>query len=93
MKMYPSFETRNFLPDLGEHIAFYRKQKGITQQKFADLLGITRSYVYRIENASMVQSVSIGLLCNISRVLEVPVCYFMKPFPSSGTGKKSEQNF
>jgi len=92
MKMYPSFENRDFFLDLGEHIAFYRKQKGITQQKLADLLGITRSYVCRIESANMVQPISMELLCNISRVLNVPMYYFMKPFPSSGSGKKSKKH-
>lgn len=91
-EMYPSFENRDFFLDLGEHIAFYRKRKGITQQELADQLGITRSYMSRIESINTVQTISMELFCNISRILDVPPYYFMKPLPSPGTMKKSKKH-
>ena len=35
--------------DLGEKIAFYRKQKKISQEKFAEYLNVSRQTVYKWE--------------------------------------------
>jgi len=33
-------------------IAFFRKQKGLTQEKLAEIVGITRPYLSEIENGN-----------------------------------------
>ncbi len=55
---------------LGLTIAYYRKQRGFSQEKLADHLGISRTHVSRIENADC--AVSLDILFKISDVLQVP---------------------
>jgi transcriptional regulator with XRE-family HTH domain len=38
---------------IGKMIAYNRNKKKITQQQFADLLGVDRQYVWRIENGKV----------------------------------------
>lgn len=80
-KIFPDFENRDFYLDLGEHIAFYRKRAKLTQQELANRIDVTRCYLSRIESANMVQSFSLEILFNISRILDVPVVYFFEPLP------------
>lgn len=80
-KVFPDFENRDFYLDLGEHIAFYRKQARLTQQELANRIDVTRCYLSRIESANTVQSFSLEILFNISKILDVPVMNFFEPLP------------
>lgn len=80
-KVFPDFENRDFYLDLGEHIAFYRKQARLTQQELANRIDVTRCYLSRIESANTVQSFSLEILFNISKILDVPVMSFFEPLP------------
>lgn len=82
-KLFPDFENRDYYLDLGEHIAFYRKRAKLTQQELANRIDVTRCYLSRIESANTVQSFSLEILFNISRILEVPVTSFFEPLPES----------
>jgi len=61
---------------LGLNIAYYRKDRGHTQLKLAELLDIDRAHMQRIENANA--GVSLDLMFRMSDVLEVPVQKFFE---------------
>ena len=56
---------------LGLNIAYYRKGKGFTQLKLAELLDIDRAHMQRIESANVGASLDVIFL--LSDILEVPV--------------------
>ncbi|MDR3365327.1 MAG: helix-turn-helix domain-containing protein [Clostridiales Family XIII bacterium] len=56
---------------LGLNIAYYRKGKGLSQIKLAELADISRTHMSRIENSDC--AVSLDAIFNIASVLGVPV--------------------
>lgn len=58
---------------IGARIVYYRKLKGITQEKLAENVGISPQYLSRIENGSYPKSVSLSTLIRIADKLDVPV--------------------
>lgn len=79
---FPKFENRDFYVDLGEHIAYYRRRAKLTQEELAKEIDISRSYLSRIESCNNSQSLSLEVVFNISRTLNVPPHFFFKPFPN-----------
>lgn len=75
------FENCDSFVDLGLHIAYYRKKADMSQPYLADRLGISRSYLSRIESVNRNQHFSFDLFFNICRVLEVEPKYFFMPLP------------
>lgn len=61
---------------LGEKIARIRKQRGMTQEQMAAKIGISASYLSRIENDG--REISVGLLVRIAEVMNIPVSYFLE---------------
>ena len=61
---------------LGLNIAYYRKDKGYTQESLAEKLNIDRTTVSKIELA--VSGVSLDILFAISDLLKVPVYKFFE---------------
>ena len=55
---------------IGLNIARYREQKGLTQAKLAELVGITTTQIANLENETG-KGVSVPVLYNIATVLEV----------------------
>jgi len=85
--MFPSFENRDYFLDLGEQISIYRKRAGMTQAQLAKELDIDRTYLSRIENPLLVQSLSLNLMFNISRMLNIPPYYLLMPLPDNTARK------
>lgn len=56
---------------LGLNVAYYRKARGYTQLKLAELLDIDRTHMGNIELAT--SGVSLDVVFRISDVLDVPV--------------------
>jgi len=56
---------------LGRKIAEFRKKEGLSQNSFADILGISREHLAKIETAK--RSVSLDLLINIADRLNIKV--------------------
>ena len=69
------FNTKDF----GRRLKEARNQKGLTQEKLAELLGVDRLHVNRMENGS--KACSIDLLMDISSLLEVSTDYLLKGKP------------
>ena len=61
---------------LGLNIAYYRKDKGYTQLKLAELLDIDRAHMQRIETANV--GVSLDVIFRLSDILDVPVYKFFE---------------
>lgn len=78
-----TFENCDLFVDLGIHIAYFRKKAGYTQQKFADILGIERTYLSCLESPNQNTHPSFELFFTMSRVLNVPPHCFFEPLPDS----------
>lgn len=71
MKMETQYEQQYI--KFGLKVQYYRKLRGMTQETFADKLGLSWSYVAKIESPARAFGVSMETLFKISEVLEVPV--------------------
>lgn len=61
---------------LGLNIAYYRKEKGLTQMQLAELLNIDRTHMGKIESAHT--GVSLDVIFAISEILGVPEYKFFQ---------------
>jgi len=59
-----------FLKRVGSRISEGRKQRGLTQEAFADACGLDRSYLSGIERG--VRNISVLTLADIAKTLRVP---------------------
>lgn len=57
----------------GLKVQYYRKLRGMTQEAFADRVGISWSYLAKIESPTRAFGVSMEKLFAIAEALEVPV--------------------
>lgn len=71
MKMQSVYEQQYI--KFGLKVQYYRKLRGLTQEAFADRLGLSWSYVAKIESPARAFGVSMETLFKISDVLDVPV--------------------
>ena len=62
---------------IGKYIASRRKEKGLTQQQLADLIGYNEGTIANIENNSY-QTFSIEFIYMISKKLNIPLQNFFK---------------
>ncbi|WP_284139215.1 MULTISPECIES: helix-turn-helix transcriptional regulator [unclassified Virgibacillus] len=60
-----------FLKLVGDHLKFYRLEKGFTQEELSESAGFSRSYYTEIENGK--RNVSILNLYKLASALNVPV--------------------
>lgn len=71
MKMQTKYEQQYI--KFGLKVQYYRKLHGMTQEAFADKLGLSWSYVAKIESPAKAFGVSMETLFKISEVLDIPV--------------------
>lgn len=64
-----SYRHYDEIKSLGLNIAFYRKKKGVSQLKLAELVNISRTHMSRIETADC--AVSLDLMFDICSALEI----------------------
>ena len=57
----------------GLKVQYYRKLRGLTQEAFADTVGISWSYLAKIESPTRAFGVSMEKLFAIAEALDVPV--------------------
>ena len=57
----------------GLKVQYYRKLRGLTQEAFADQVGISWSYLAKIESPTRAFGVSMEKLFAIAEALDVPV--------------------
>lgn len=56
---------------LGLNIAYYRKERGLSQIQLAERIDISRTHMSRIENNDC--AVSLDVIFSIAKALEVPI--------------------
>lgn len=56
---------------LGLNIAYYRKERGLSQMQLAETVDISRTHISRIENNDC--AVSLDAIFSIAKALRVPV--------------------
>ena len=78
---YLTFNNHELYAELGRHIAFYRKQAHLTQTELARRIEISRPYLCRIESSKHFESLSMEVLFNISRELDIEPYFFFAPLP------------
>jgi len=61
---------------IGLNILYYRKQKGLTQQKLAEITSYSKNHIQKIETATAAPSVE--ALLDIADALDVPVSKLME---------------
>ncbi len=62
---------------LGLKIAYYRKMKGLTQEKLAEKIDRTPAFIGHVEAPNINKAVSLDTLFDIARVLNVPAYKFL----------------
>lgn len=64
-------EYKDLYRKLGLNIAYYRKDKGLSQLELAEKINISRTHMSRIENCDC--AVSLDVVFAISNTLEIPL--------------------
>lgn len=58
---------------IGIKISEYRKRKGLTQEEFANMFGISYSYLTQIEAPNVVTKMSLEVLFDIADALSIDI--------------------
>lgn len=58
---------------IGQNIAKYRKEKGLSQEELANGVGISYSYIIQIEAPNVVKKMSLEVLFDIAEYLEIDI--------------------
>ena len=64
---------------IGQRIAFYRKQRHMTQQMLAEKANISKSYLSKIESARTEITFSLYLLYRLAKALNIAPHYLLMP--------------
>ncbi len=62
---------------VGLHIAYYRKLRGLTQEELAEKVGRTPAFIGHVEAPNISKAVSLDTLFDIASVLDVPAYKFL----------------
>ena len=65
------FDNTQYYIELGYNIAYYRKHAGLTQEKLAEKVGISRQHMSAIEAPNLCRPISLDLLFNFATVLKI----------------------
>lgn len=57
---------------IGLNIAYYRKLKGLSQLKLAEMISLSRTHISNIEAPNMPTAISLETLLDIADALDVP---------------------
>ena len=58
---------------IGQNIAKYRKEKGLSQEELANGVGISYSYIIQIEAPNVIKKMSLEVLFDIAEYLEIDI--------------------
>lgn len=71
-------EIQNRMANLSYAIGYYRKRRGLSQEKLAEQLGISRQHLAAIEAPNMDRGLSLDLLLRIADALEIEPYLLLK---------------
>ena len=63
---------------LGLRIAYFRKLKGLTQERLAERVGKSAGYIGTVEAVNVERAISLDMLFDISEALSVPAYKFLQ---------------
>lgn len=75
------FQNIDYFIDLGHHIAYYRRKNGYTQKRLASAVGVTQTYISKIESENSINSFSMNVFFSICHELDVPPQKMFEPLP------------
>lgn len=58
---------------IGQNIAKYRKEKGLSQEELANGVGISYSYIIQIEAPNVIKKMSLEVLFDIAEYLKIDI--------------------
>lgn|GEM_PF-1377922 len=61
---------------IGQTFKEIRKEKGLTQRELAKKIGVSKSYISKIEAPNRDKPFSLEILFDISEALQIPVVHF-----------------
>ena len=71
--------------EVGRRVRAFRLQKGLSQEKLADQLGVTFQQVQKYEKGT--NRIAAGRLQRIGEILEIPITEFFVQHKSNGTAQ------
>lgn len=77
MKCSNTNKYNDELISVGNRIAYFRRQAGMTQQQLAERAGISLGFLSQVEAPNMVMGVSLTTLFSIAEALNTPVYKFL----------------
>lgn len=75
------FDNSERFKDLGYAIAYYRKRQGVSQDELAEAVGISRQHMGAVEAPNMNRGISLELLFNIAKALDMEPYLLLKFSP------------
>lgn len=81
--MEEHFDNAARFAALGGAIAHYRRQRGLSQDRLAELVGISRQHMGAVEAPHMNRGISLELLFRIADVLEIEPYLLLKYRPDA----------
>lgn len=79
------------ITDIGDNIRATRKHLGVTQERLAELSGLSVNFISRLERTSD-QNVSLKSLSNIANALQVPVTQLIENTKTIDNESAASQN-
>ncbi len=76
--MSRSFDTAGRMTNLSFAIGYYRRRRGLSQERLAEELGISRQHLASIEAPNMNRGLSLELLFKIAATLEIEPYLLLK---------------
>lgn len=71
-------DIRMRMENLSYAIGYYRKRRGLSQERLAEILGISRQHLAAIEAPNMERGLSLELLFKIADALEIDPYLLLK---------------
>lgn len=73
---------------IGKRVKKARKDKGITQEKFAEDLGVSVSFVSQVESGE--KRFNLNRISEVSKILERPISYFIDGYEGKSEDELQE---
>lgn len=70
-------EFQTYYKMIGLKVAYYRKLRGFMQERLAEKMGVSTSFIGQIEAANIAKSISLDTLFRISEALDTPPHKFL----------------
>ena len=77
---------------IGQRIAFYRKQRNLTQRELAEKANVSKSYLSKIESSGTNVTFSLFLLYKLAEALGVEAYCLLKPVNEKYLYEKTERS-